>query len=198
MIIEIIIIGFGALLFLFSFWRRLKEDYIANQIFTTAFYILFGISIFVFLSRFLFDHMWFWFGLLGTSLGVLLGIYRFRLRIFETIEILVVSLLQLVAAVYLAEYFNNARGALGAFFVTLILYLIFNIFDKHYKGFSWYKSGRVGFSGMAVLGLFFLVRALVAVFFDGVVSFVGNEAILSGTLAFIAFLMLYNLSRSER
>ncbi|KKT33345.1 MAG: hypothetical protein UW21_C0012G0005 [Candidatus Woesebacteria bacterium GW2011_GWB1_44_11b] len=54
----------------------------------------------------------------------------------------------------------------------------------------------MGFSGLLVAGLFFLIRAGVATAFPTVLSFVGGvEGTVSGIVAFAFFLGLYNLSR---
>jgi hypothetical protein len=187
----------GVVLYFYNFWLRLKEDYISNLIFSTSFYSLFGMSLFVFISRLFLPQWWFWLGMLGAGLGLLLGIMRFNLRIFETIESAVISYLILLIFVYSALNFLGNTTGLQMALISLGYYLLFLVFDKHYKGFTWYKSGRVGFSGMAVAGLFFVGRAFVAIFSDGVVSFVDNDVILSGIISFISFLMLYNLSRSK-
>jgi len=40
----VIFLFLGIIIFLFFFWKRLKEDYSSERIFSTAFYILFGIG----------------------------------------------------------------------------------------------------------------------------------------------------------
>ena len=83
-----------------------------------------------------------------------------------------------------------------AFFAVACLLTLFAYLDASYKNFSWYRSGRVGFSGLTTLGVLFLLRAAFASFFPDVISFVKYEAILSGVAAFVIFLAIFNLARS--
>jgi hypothetical protein len=93
---------------------------------------------------------------------------------------------------------NLSAISLLAAVATLILIVTFYFFETKYKNFSWYKSGKVGFSGLAVLGIFFLVRALVALSFSFVLSFAGKfESVFSGITAFLFFLGVFNLARQK-
>lgn len=196
MILDLLITLFSSLLFLFVFWTRLKEDYTQNQIFTTGLYILFGLGFGNLLADNLFRSWWFWTGFAGGFFGLTAGIKRFRLRFFETLEAFVISGLSVFLTVSFSDLMKeysliSLLLTLGImFFIGLFLFL-----DKHYKKFYWYKSGRVGFSGLTVLGLFFLVRTAVAMSGISVLSFAGeSEVVISGMLAFISFISVYNLS----
>lgn len=183
--------------FLLLFWRRLKEDYTYNQILSTGFYTLFGIIVATIIADNFFSMWWFWSALVGAIFGLLIGIWRFNLRLFETLEAAILGLLPPVFLVYL--YYGLVERSiisLIASSVVLVLFVGFFILDKHYKKFTWYKSGRAGFAGFTIFGLFFLTRAAVAVFAGDMLSFVdGTEEYLSGIMAFSAFLILYNLSK---
>lgn len=197
MIITILISIISVVLFLFSFWSRLREDYTQNQIFTTGFYTLLGIACGSILADNFAPPWWFWASFTGSILGLLLGLIRFRLRIFETLEAAVLAELLLFLVVFLTHLIENFSlitlwGTFG-----VIVFLGFYLFlDAHYKKFSWYKSGRVGFTGLTILGLFFLTRTVVAMFAIDMLSFVGDqEVIVSGILSFLSFMAVYNLSR---
>ncbi|MFZ5932886.1 MAG: hypothetical protein ACOYT7_02315 [Patescibacteria group bacterium] len=197
MIANIFVNSLGVVVFLFIFWKKLKEDYVANVIFTTAFYMLVGVILGFFASRRFLPPAWFWLELLGLSLGLLLGIVRYKLRVFETVEAASVSLLPWLGLFYLTDAIaNSSVYSFLAFFAVTCLVTLFFYLDAHYRNFSWYKSGRVGFSGLTTLGAFFLLRALIALPFPFVISFIGrNEAVVSGVGAFFAFLTVYNLAR---
>ena len=189
----------GVLVFLFIFWKRLKEDYIGNQIFGSAFIVLAILTIVKLITTYFLAAWWFWLSMLAVSAALLLAIKRYRLRVFETLEAQVISLLPWLSLLFLADSIinSNTYSLVGFILITLLIILFF-IFDKHYKKFTWYESGRVGFSGLTILGLFFLIRALVALKFDNVLSFSGkNEVYLSAVLAFSSFLVLFNLSRKK-
>ena len=189
----------GIILFLFFFWRRLKEDYPINQIFTTAFYVLVGILAGFLLSKKFFPSAWFWAEFLGVALGFALGVLRYKLRLFESLEALSVSLLIWLGVYFLKDSIvATSLPSFLSFFAVTCLITFYAYLDAHYKLFSWYASGKAGFSGLATLGLFFLVRAGFASFFPFVISFVDKyEAILSGVAAFIFFLATFNLARQK-
>ncbi len=199
MVEQLIVNALGLLTFLFIFWRRLKEDYITNQIFGSAFIALITLVIANTISFYFLSVWWFWLNVLAVAVALFLTIKRYRLRVFETLEALILSLLPWLSLLYLADsIINSSTSSLVGFIVIILLIILFIVFDKHYKRFTWYKSGRVGFSGLTILGLFFLLRALVALNFNNVLSFSGsNEVYLSAVLAFSSFLILFNLSRKK-
>jgi hypothetical protein len=196
MILKVIFIIFALLSFTFFFWRRLREDYQEEQIFATSFYILFGIGLGSLVSIYLPDW-WFWLTFFGAAVGLFLAVLRFNLRVFETIEAGVISFFSLLGIIFLYDWLQS--GKLYSFFGMLIILLLSSLFlylDKHYKGFVWYKSGRVGFSGLTVLGTFFIIYSLVAVTLADVIPFVGErDSILSAVLSFACFLAVFNLAR---
>jgi len=189
----------GVLLFLFFFWRRLKEDYASNQIFATAFFMLLGMTIGYFFSIRLLPFWWFWTEGVGVATGLFLGIYSFKFRFHESLEAAGVSFLPWISLMFLVDSTQNSRlPSLIAFLVCLALIGAFFILDVHYKKFTWYRSGRVGFAGISTVGLFFLLRAAYGAFAPHVVSFSGKfDAITSGVIAFVFFLVIYNLAKSE-
>ena len=164
----------AAVVFLFIFWKKLKEDYIPNQIFSAAFSAILGVLLANILIFNFFPSWWFWASLIGFCAGLTISIYRFKLRFFEVLDSSVISALPwLLIPIYLFS-------------------------DAHYRKFTWYKSGRIGFSGLTVVGLFFLTRSLVALAFDNVLSFVGKtEIYFSTTLAIVSFFAIYSLSKKE-
>ncbi|OGM21085.1 hypothetical protein A2714_02020 [Candidatus Woesebacteria bacterium RIFCSPHIGHO2_01_FULL_38_9] len=196
MILRIIFTTFVVLIFLYVFWRRLKEDYTQNQIFTCGFYILLGLVIGSIIAD-AFAPLWFfWLSFSGAVAGMLLGVYRFKLRIFEVLEASVIGALVLLSATYTFDWITtkNIFSALGALAVVILM-IFYALLNKHYKRFTWYKSGKVGFSGMMTLGIFFLIRTIIAILLPHMLSFVGSiDAVISGTLSFLAFITLYNLA----
>jgi hypothetical protein len=130
---------------LFFFWKKLKEDYTQTQIFTSGFYILLAVACGSIISDNTQEDWWFWFSLLGGALWVLVGILRFRLKVFETIDTSVFAALVLLFYVFLydATKTSGISSSLGAV-LLLILITLFSLVKKHYKTFSWYKSGKVG------------------------------------------------------
>lgn len=199
MITSIVVNFLGALAFLFFFWRRLKEDYPANQIFATAFFMLAGVSAGWLLSKEFLPAWFFWVEALGGIPGFLVGLLHFKFRFHESLEATVVSFLPWLAVYFLKDSVLSASVvSLGGFLFCLLLLGLFFVLDVHYKRFSWYRSGRVGFAGLAVAGFFFLARAAVAAFYPYMLTLARRfDAVISGVVAFAFFLLIYNLSKSE-
>ncbi|OGM76585.1 hypothetical protein A2210_01785 [Candidatus Woesebacteria bacterium RIFOXYA1_FULL_40_18] len=199
MIENILISLSGILVSLFIFWKKLKEDYTSGIIFTSSFYMLSLLGIALVLSRFFFPLWWFWSGFLGVSLGFGISLIRFNLRFYETLEATFAALSPWLALVLLADSVRNASLiSFLAFFMVLLLITFYYFLDSQYKNFHWYKSGRVGISGVITLALFFLLRGVISTFFPFVISFVGKyDAVFSTALAFLFFLLTYKLSKSE-
>ena len=190
----------GIIIFLFLFWKKLKEDYISTQIFSSAFIIIAGTLVFYLISRFYIPAWWFWFGFFGFLVGLVIAILRFGLRPYETFEAVIISVLPWVSLLYLNDSIKNASlTSLIGFAITLGIVFLYIFLNSRYKNFTWYKSGRVGFAGLTSIGIYFLIRGLIAIFFPFVVSFVVDyEPILSGSFAFSFFLLVFNLSRKSQ
>lgn len=181
----------GIVLFLFFVWKRLKEDYSREVIFGTAFLILIGIIAGYLISIKFFPAWFFWFEGFGAFLGFSVGIFKYNLRFYEAFEAVFFALLP-----WLLILFLRSTILISLFIFGLIA--LFAFLDKKYKNFSWYKSGRIGLSGLLTAGVFFVARAAIATFFPSVLSFAGrSEVVLSGISAFAIFLLVYNLARSE-
>lgn len=189
--------GFGILVFLFIFWKRLREDYASGIIFETAFYILLGVGVTQLISFKLIPDWFFWTSILGALIGLYLGNLRFKVRFYESLEASVVGLLPWTSFVFLKD--SVAKASLSSFLAFLAILLIIFIFyyvDTHFREFTWYKSGRVGFAGLSTLALIFTVRSTIALIGISVLTFSGNyEAMVSGAAALLCFVLLFNLSR---
>jgi hypothetical protein len=187
----------GAFVFLYLFWKKLKEDYAGDMIFTTSVYILIGLLLGFAASRFLEPSWWFWLVVFGVGLGTGAGIYRFHLRVFELTEALAFSLLPWMGLVFISDSIaSSSLASFIGFAACGLLLALFIYLDRHYKNFSWYTSGRVGVSGLMVLAIFFSIRALVAIFFPFVLSFVGiYEPVVSGLAAFLFYFLVFNLAK---
>ncbi len=197
MAVSIILNLLAAIVFLFLFWRRMREDYTANQIFTTAIYVILGGILGVAIAVKLVFVWWFWILLAGVFLGFGVGIWRFNLRFYETLDALIFSLLPWLAIFFLSDSIVNL--ALSSLIASVLVFGLVGLYwylDSHYKNLTWYKSGKVGFAGLTTAAAFFLVRAALAIPFGYVLSFSGKfEALISAITAFIFFLLIFNLSR---
>ncbi|MBL7036320.1 hypothetical protein ISR94_00540 [Candidatus Microgenomates bacterium] len=189
----------GIFVFLFVLWHRLRQDYHFEKTFTLAFYTLTGVLISYLVAKQFFPEFWFWVESLGVLVGFSIGVIRQKMRVYESFEGVLIGLLIWLSLTFMADSVVNASlASFLAFWITVFSVFLFFFLDAHYRRFSWYKSGRVGFSGLAVTGIFFLTRSVVALLNIAVISLVGSlEGILSGSLSFISFLLLFNLSRKK-
>jgi hypothetical protein len=188
---------FGGIIFLFIFWKKLRDDYSSQIIFSTGIYILLGILLGSALAARIFPIWFFWGGFFGACLGLGFGILRFKVKFYETLEASVVALLPAVSLIFIQDSVTNSSlVSFIAFVVCLFLIFIYLFLEMRYRDFAWYGSGKIGFAGLSTLGLFFLTRSVVAIFFHDVLSFVGrSEIFVSGALALLCFLMVFNLGR---
>lgn len=199
MIAKILLNIAGVLFFFFLFWKKLKEDYDSESIFTFAVFIVVGIGIFSFASQKILPQWWFWANCLGAVLGFILGRLKFKFRFFESLEATTIGLLPWLSFIFLQDAISSTNlPSLIAFIVLLLVIAFYAFLDAHYKKFTWYKSGKVGFSGLTTLGVLFLIRTAVAAGFPSMLSFLGPiDSIISGVIAFTSFLLVFNLSRQQ-
>ena len=188
---------FGIIIGLFLFWRRLKEDYIENQIFSVAFLSIFIFIAFYFISRVFFQKWIFWLPLIGSyGVLILLG-KKLGMRIFEVADAAVIAYLgwfSVNSVIFLIQLKNIQ--SLILVITNLVFLFAFFLIDSQYKRIPWYRSGRTGFTGMFILGLFFLIRAAVALLApDMLIFLLEYDIFISGVISFISFLMIFNLAR---
>lgn len=188
----------GIFVFLFLFWRRLRDDYSSEIIFKSAFNILIGILL-SFLVWLKFDQIGiFWLSLIGSILGLVISILVLKVKFYETFEAFIISSLPWLSFLFLLDSITHSSLPSFLFFIAMLIFVFISFYlDMHYKEFAWYKSGKIGFAGIVTLGLFFITRSVLAIFGINMVSFVSLkvEAIVSAASAFICFILLYNLSR---
>jgi MFS family permease len=197
MLVNILVSVLGILIFLFLFWKRLKEDYAGEVIFEFAAYILAGCGIGFLISLKFFPNWFFWATLTGGSAGLAITLFRFKIKFYETLEAFIISSLPWLALVFLENSVESSSlSSFLGFLAILLLTFISYYFDTHYKKFSLYRSGRIGFAGLATAGLFFLTRFVLAIFKVPVLSLVGtNEIVIAGILTITSFVLLLSLGR---
>lgn len=191
---------FGILIFLFLIWKRLKEDYSYEKIFNFGALILGGVLVGFLVSKKALPNYWFFIEIIGAAIGFTIGIIKLKLKFYESFEAVILGLLPIITLFFLSDSIKNlSLSSFLVFWLSLICIFLFFLVDAYYRGFSWYKSGRVGFSGLLIAGTFFLIRSLISLFFPNAISFSGTfETYISGTVAFALFLLLFNLSRRQK
>src|SRR6185369_2958946 len=151
---NIVVSFLGTIVFLFIFWKLLKEDYVSEIVFKLAFYILVGMLVFYLLSVRFFSEWFLWSAFVGSLLGLFFCILTLRVRFYEALEALVISFLPWIALMFLGNsVLNSSLSSFLAFVATLVIVFISYWLGDHYKEFSWYKSGKIGFAGLATLAI---------------------------------------------
>lgn len=200
MIASILAAFFGILIFLFIFWKRLKEDYSSEIIFKTASSILIGILILWLLSLRFYPQGFLWFAFLGGLAGLGAAVYSYRVKFYESLEAMVVSGLPWLSFFFLKDSVTTASlASFAAFLFVLIFIFFFYYFDINYKKFVWYKSGKIGFSGLMTLSIIFATRSAIALCGITVISFLSDiEIYLSAVALVTSISLLINLGRQKK
>lgn len=171
-------------------WKKLKDDYHYEKIFNFSFIILGVLLLFSLIAVNLLPSYIFWMQFAGVGVGFGLAMYLQKIKFYESFNALVISILPWFSLSYLNRAIINSN--LNDFIIFWLgLFLVFTFFfiESYYRKLIWYKSGRVGFSGLLVSGIFFALQ----LFFLG--SLV--EKLISTAIAFGFFLLLYRLSKSK-
>lgn len=170
-----------------------------NQIFTTAFYSLALLLCGYLISYYFVKNLIFWLPVLGVSVGLMIGIFKYKLKILEVLEAGVLGLISLSSFVLLAELIvSKDTFYLFGVIVMGLLVLLFFLLDKYYKSFAWYKSGRIGFSGLTVTAIFFMIYSIVAITLSSMISFVeSKDALVAIALSLVAFLVVFKLAKQR-
>ncbi|NMC59142.1 MAG: hypothetical protein GYA51_07140 [Candidatus Methanofastidiosa archaeon] len=191
----------GIIIFLFLFWQRTKEDYSSEIIFGTAFNVLLFLLLLCSVSIRFYPSAFYWACIVGAIIGLVLSIFKYKVRFYEILEALIVSSLPWLSFIFLAD--SVTRSSLKSFigFIVILLFVFISYYlNANYKNFSWYRSGRIGFAGISTAMIFFVVRSILAILGISVLSFVSIvtvEAIISGIAALVCLVLIVNLSRTK-
>lgn len=199
MLVNVLVAIFGILIFLFVFWKRLKDDFSSEIIFRTAAAILIGIGLGWLISYIFAPIYFFWSSTLFALLTMFLMQRKFKLRFYETLEALIMASMPWLALIFLENSIKtSSMMSFLAFTATLVLIFLSYWFDVNYKNFTWYKSGKIGFAGLTTSFLFFLIRFVLATFGLSMLSFVVKfEFIFSGVVTLASLILLITLGRKK-
>lgn len=199
MLVMVIANLLGAFSFLFLMWLKLKEDYHYERIFNLSFTTLVVFFISSIISVYYIKEYWFWINFMGLLIGFISGIILFKFKFYESFNAFVVAVMPFLGFYFLfvSVYKFSLPDFVSFWIITIFIFLYFFI-DSNYRKITWYKSGRVGFSGLFISGTFFLIRAILAYYYPSSPSIVGiYDIYISASFAFLFFLLLFNLSRKS-
>lgn len=190
----------GPFIYLFLYWRSLRQDYSVESIFGSGIFKVFLVILFVFLSnKYLASSLeqnqiinpkglWFWFGCLGLIFGLVYTVLYKKFKFFETLEAETPGLLIWLGLILLVQ-------RIWAGSIYFVLTIFYYILANNYKKISWYRSGKIGFSALFTLGVFFLIRSSLAIYNPAILMLAGRmDGVLSAGFAFLCFFSIYNLS----
>ncbi len=161
----------GISLFLFILWKKLRDDYLSQQIFSTGFFIatlIMVLKITYYLLNYP-DNIFII--ILILAISAIVAIRRFRFNTLEFTDSLVISFLSWHAISQLAYILKLDLQAALELLASCILIFVFLFLQPRYKSFNFYKSGKIGFCGMAVISLYFLYRTAIAMISDDMLFF---------------------------
>jgi len=162
----------GAVIFLFIFWKRLKEDYASEIVFSVSFYIFIGIFIGWLVSSNFLREWFLWVNFVGAIVGLYFGILRFRIKFFESFESLIIAGLPWLSFIFLAD--SVGRSSLSSFiaFLSILIFILFfitwTVIFVNLRGMC--RKSRV--CGLATLALILLARVVSSLMKVSVLSIV--------------------------
>jgi hypothetical protein len=194
--LEILFFVCLALIGIFAIWKRLREDYAEDMLFSLGLHA-FGVGLLGFvLGIVIYPAILFWSVGLGIIIGLGIGAYRLKMRFYESLDIVIVTSLWLllIRTALVAIFVRSIKEFVFASAI-LICISVYYLLNGSYKSFSWYKSGKVGFAGLSVLFLLILARLLVAFIFPSMLPLASTiEKIISGVALLLILSGIIKLS----
>lgn len=156
-------------LFSFSLWRKLRDDYTNEQIFSWTLRVLATGLLGVWVAKTFLPQFTFFILLIFCSVSGLIFLKTLSFKFFELIDALAISIFYFVLFSWIGLGFSEGRNLFTIniyttqqfyphVFISFFSIYIYLIFKKYYRQFSWYPSGKVGFCGLASLAVFFLLN----------------------------------------
>lgn len=211
----------ATMVFLFYFWKNLRDDHTSETVFASGFILIIasivaaviiqavGLS---FAPTRIFSPrgLWFWGGTAGFLGAMFFLARKYSIRFFELFESATIGILLSLFIISLHELFEARNpSTIAVSLILFFLFIFYNLARRNYKSYAWYKSGRVGFASLATVTLFFFTKAISAIFFyapmvsfgrgKGYSLFIGRvDAIISTAAAFLLIICIYNLSHNKK
>lgn len=197
--LSLLIHFFGAFFFVFTLWKKLKEDYYPERIFNTAFIIISALFLASFLVFTPFYNFTFWFQVVVVFVGTYFLSKKFDIRLNELFDALIAGILPWLVASFLFTTINLSDVYHFIFtWVLVFLFAVYIFLNSIYKKITWYQSGKLGLSAVVVTILFFISRAIISLFNFNLTTFVaGLDLWFSVAFAFVFFLLLLRLSKEN-
>lgn len=181
----------GVFIFMFIYWKKLKDEYSSEIVFSSVFtYILF-LLIFLFVSYRTSFEYWFWFTFAALpATGLFLKLKR-KMSLYELLDAFAIAVIPWLVLLFTAEIIITGRvlNLVWAILFCLIA-ILYKYLESRYKLISWYKSGKIGFLGLVSVLVYFLFRGVASLIGLDLVSVVKYDFILSFILVIIVITLL--------
>jgi len=180
-----------SLVYLFVFWRKLKEDYYQESLFSlglTQYGLLAGL--YFISTRINNPANFFYLEIVFVLLGYFMISFWFKRGSANKLEIVEGTLLAFWLMDVLWGSYQRLFWEAGLSVFSLV---VFWLETKNYKKFNWYKSGRVGIAGVTALGLRSLVKGSMVLMLPAVFPF-RFAPLVFGLFAFANFVLVYKLA----
>ena len=156
--IFVLIFGFG-----FGLWRKMRSEYESEKILELELlvfvnWLFWGLAAYLFLKRQV--GLYEWSGFLGAFWATWRVINRFDWDFWEWLDALMPRLVALSGIVYVILR-PSLRG-LTEGIVMMIIWLGLWVVLKKYRSFRWYKSGKMGVTGLLGILAWAIVQIVVA------------------------------------
>ncbi len=203
---------FGVVIWLFTSWKNLRQDYQEDQIvpltFESMLVFLFvsrftyialninevGYNIIGWLNVFSFPGFHFWAGFLAFLVFVYIYSKKKELVFLDIIEKLTLPFVKTFIIVTLGYFLFSPSVYSLVILILPVTLLLLSIYLKNYRSFLWYPSGRVGFMFFALTGTFSFYYALATIVFFKI-----DFTVMLGLLTtLVSFYTIYLLSGRRR
>lgn len=182
--------------FLFIFWRKLREDYLSSQIFSLGILGLVSLVVTVILVEWYGRVEYRWLSVVVPFCVMTAYSIKNHMRINEVTNALFPALVIGNICYLLLEPLPSKKLLLFLVLANLLFLPLFFFLESNYKRIQWYKSGKIGFSGLLSSSIFFAANAAVAFSSFPMIFFVGKiNAVVLLVLAVFSLLWLFLLSR---
>lgn len=164
-ILKVVILGFGLLVSVFIVWKKLREDYGDNEIFSLNLGIIGGGALsFIAASFFppVVGDLRFWMAAGGSFVAGSLLSKKLSMRPFEVLEAIIPAVffyLLIHSLVFISLPFWRQFIYPGVLFFSLLVFLYIS---TRFRRFFWYPSGKLGLASLFSLIIFFWSRAILA------------------------------------
>jgi hypothetical protein len=190
------------IIYLFLFWRKLREDYYQEALFSLSLVQVLVLTGLYWLIQYRLVLNFYYLEVVFVVIAYLLVSLWFKRGEVNKIEIIEGSLIAywwvnlFWCTLLLFKDWSHWQSLGLEVFVTVLSLVVYLIVNNNYKKFGWYRSGRVGIAGLTALGAALLLKGSVVFVFPTVFHF-PIAPLIFGAFAFLDFMLVYMLANQK-